>query len=264
MTPEEEGMLLEIAADPADDTPRLIYADWLEDDGRPGRAELIRVQLALADARKGCMCGRCVGARGGGQHTNGGCAADKLRIECGGRFMQARMREAQLLTDHAFWAVCTPPIGVTSMIMREKMTITRGFVSRWGMTLAQWLGWGPQVVKWHPLEEVNISDKGPRGPIHNPPSEYEGRWFLCCPRKGGDFTDVDHAWWLAEGMWPHLEATEGFLEWRYTDTWHTATYPTEAAARKAMNSACLAWAREKAKLLAKEENPGSRACAARG
>jgi uncharacterized protein (TIGR02996 family) len=31
-----------------DDTPRLVYADWLSEHGQPERAELIRVQRALA------------------------------------------------------------------------------------------------------------------------------------------------------------------------------------------------------------------------
>jgi uncharacterized protein (TIGR02996 family) len=39
-----------IQADPDDDVPRLIYADWLEDRGDP-RGEFIRVQCELADRR---------------------------------------------------------------------------------------------------------------------------------------------------------------------------------------------------------------------
>lgn len=39
-----------IHADPDDDVPRLIYADWLEDRGDP-RGEFIRVQCELADRR---------------------------------------------------------------------------------------------------------------------------------------------------------------------------------------------------------------------
>jgi uncharacterized protein (TIGR02996 family) len=44
-----EGAFLQaILADPEDDAPRLIYADWLEENGEPDRAEFIRVQCALA------------------------------------------------------------------------------------------------------------------------------------------------------------------------------------------------------------------------
>src|SRR5262245_6565393 len=44
----EEALLREVCEHPDDDAPRLIYADWLEDHGRPERAELIRVQCELA------------------------------------------------------------------------------------------------------------------------------------------------------------------------------------------------------------------------
>jgi uncharacterized protein (TIGR02996 family) len=37
-----------ILAAPDDDTPRLVYADWLDENGHPERAEFIRVQVALA------------------------------------------------------------------------------------------------------------------------------------------------------------------------------------------------------------------------
>jgi uncharacterized protein (TIGR02996 family) len=45
---EEEGFLRAIGADRDDDTPRLVFADWLDEHGQPERAEFIRVQCALA------------------------------------------------------------------------------------------------------------------------------------------------------------------------------------------------------------------------
>jgi uncharacterized protein (TIGR02996 family) len=52
-----------IRAAPDDDGPRLVYADWLEENGEPARAEFIRVQCARArlpagDARAGDLNGR--------------------------------------------------------------------------------------------------------------------------------------------------------------------------------------------------------------
>ena len=44
------GLLADIAENPDDDTPRLVFADWHEENGDPARAEFIRVQLALASA----------------------------------------------------------------------------------------------------------------------------------------------------------------------------------------------------------------------
>jgi uncharacterized protein (TIGR02996 family) len=47
MTPDD-SFLQAIIESPDDDTPRLVYADWLEDNGLPERAEFIRVQIELA------------------------------------------------------------------------------------------------------------------------------------------------------------------------------------------------------------------------
>jgi uncharacterized protein (TIGR02996 family) len=61
----EGAFLQDIVANPADDTPRLVYADWLDEHGDPGRAEFIRASLrspedpVVADLRQplpaGCL-----------------------------------------------------------------------------------------------------------------------------------------------------------------------------------------------------------------
>jgi uncharacterized protein (TIGR02996 family) len=40
--------LAAIIADPADDTARLVAADWLDENGDPDRAEFVRAQVALS------------------------------------------------------------------------------------------------------------------------------------------------------------------------------------------------------------------------
>jgi uncharacterized protein (TIGR02996 family) len=45
---EYGAFLRAINAQPDDDTPRLVFADWLDENGDPARAEFIRVQIALA------------------------------------------------------------------------------------------------------------------------------------------------------------------------------------------------------------------------
>jgi uncharacterized protein (TIGR02996 family) len=44
---EQDALLEAICAAPADDTPRLVYADWLDEHGEPEHAEFIRVQIEL-------------------------------------------------------------------------------------------------------------------------------------------------------------------------------------------------------------------------
>ena len=46
--PTAEAIYRGVLAEPADDTPRLALADWLEDHGSPDRAEYVRVAVELA------------------------------------------------------------------------------------------------------------------------------------------------------------------------------------------------------------------------
>jgi uncharacterized protein (TIGR02996 family) len=45
---DEKALLAAIWEHPHEDTPRLVYADWLQENGQPERAEFIRVQCELA------------------------------------------------------------------------------------------------------------------------------------------------------------------------------------------------------------------------
>lgn len=45
---EERDLLAAVLASPAEDTPRLMYADWFQEHGQEARAEFIRVQCELA------------------------------------------------------------------------------------------------------------------------------------------------------------------------------------------------------------------------
>ena len=45
---DEKGLLAAIWDQPHDDVARRVYADWLDDNGQPERAEFIRVQCELA------------------------------------------------------------------------------------------------------------------------------------------------------------------------------------------------------------------------
>lgn len=46
---DESALLAAIAANPDDDTARLAYADWLDENDRAEQAEFIRVQVAIAN-----------------------------------------------------------------------------------------------------------------------------------------------------------------------------------------------------------------------
>jgi uncharacterized protein (TIGR02996 family) len=48
MTTDSDALVSAIFAHPGDDTPRLVYADWLEEHGQANYAEFIRLQCAAA------------------------------------------------------------------------------------------------------------------------------------------------------------------------------------------------------------------------
>ncbi len=49
MPSDGEALFQAVCENPADDTPRLVYADWLEEHFKPARAELIRLQCEAWD-----------------------------------------------------------------------------------------------------------------------------------------------------------------------------------------------------------------------
>src|SRR5581483_11308551 len=47
---DQQALLAAILAQPDDDTPRLVYADWLDENGQPDRAAFVRAQIEAARA----------------------------------------------------------------------------------------------------------------------------------------------------------------------------------------------------------------------
>lgn len=48
------GFIRAICAAPADDLPRLVFADWLEENDEPKRSEYIRLRCAVSNAAGLC------------------------------------------------------------------------------------------------------------------------------------------------------------------------------------------------------------------
>src|SRR5262245_2184200 len=52
MNSDAEALWAAVLANPEDDAPRLVYADWLDEHGQPERAAFIRLQIEWARAPK--------------------------------------------------------------------------------------------------------------------------------------------------------------------------------------------------------------------
>ena len=119
---DENAFLQAVIADPDDDAPRLIYADWLDENGESERAEFIRVQCHLA--------------RMGND--------DQRRAEL-------VSRERELLAAHdALWTTNT------LRIVAREWTYHRGFIRRVGCNAIDFLERGDSLFALAPVQELRL------------------------------------------------------------------------------------------------------------
>jgi uncharacterized protein (TIGR02996 family) len=123
----EDAFLRDILDDPDDDAPRLVYADWLEEQGGGERAEFIRAQV------------------------------QRLRLPTGdGREDALRRREGQLLFKQlAEWRGRLGS-GKADLLLR------RGFVEGMSLSATSWQRLAGKVTAATPLRRLRLFGAGPR------------------------------------------------------------------------------------------------------
>ena len=141
-----EGLMAAILAAPDDDLPRLVFADWLEENGEAERAEFIRVQCELAKLPlyKGDYA-NCRNCDGDGysepppyhricRPCNGTGKKDHANYT---RNVLLRRRESELLTptSKAKWFD-----GLMTHPASPNVKFRRGIVDEVECTLADWCG----------------------------------------------------------------------------------------------------------------------------
>jgi uncharacterized protein (TIGR02996 family) len=131
-----EAFLADIIAHPADDAPRLIYADWLEENGQPERAEFIRVQCRLLDAQPW----------------------PPMSLEDMER-LQKREREL-LKANHQSWGdlpiVFVPRLSVEPL-RQNNARYRRGFIADICCTADDWLAHADALTAAQPIEAVTLT-----------------------------------------------------------------------------------------------------------
>lgn len=156
-----EAFIKAILADPDDDAPRLIYADWLDEQGQDQRAEFIRVQCRLATLRpKGRVCN--------GYY----CDEEVGHIDCDDPFgveeSALRRRERELLEAH--WLEWRGPwkAGYCSNFDTRHSTapcgtddgavlFRRGFVHSITLSAEDCLAHLDAILKEQPVQEVTLT-----------------------------------------------------------------------------------------------------------
>lgn len=212
-------LLRAVLEHPDEDTPRLAYADWFEEQGEPERAEFIRVQCEINRLRPECPCVA---------YIRGVCCRSMSCPIC-----PLHRRETDLMREHGReWfgdsglAVYGEDVGrmsphATILIAR------RGFISEVRCPLATWLEHGPGIVRRHPVETVHVTD---REPLEGLPS-------------GDDDTGPPTGYyWI-----PDRHEVAWNMPWEipavlWDDGGH-ADFPTAEAAADWLSGRCLAWAK---------------------
>ncbi len=134
---DHESFFANIAANSRDDAPRLVYADWLEENDDPERAEFIRLEVALAN----------------NADTQGELpAVDIARME-------ARKNEL-LARNEAQWLQPLRELGVEGRIHGE---FTRGYVEKICISAATFVEHGDKLLRATPVTQLYLSAPGAVG-----------------------------------------------------------------------------------------------------
>lgn len=203
----EAGLLDDIIANPADDVPRLILADWLEDHGRYNTARFIRQQIAgevgmvpLLDVVR---------------------IVDPMGIGGLGRRKASK--------EDCIWK---------RNDSSERLVFRRGFVAEVHAPLSVLREHLPRLVQEQPIEAVRVTDKRPaeydaagETPTDDNPATQFAWWRW---EPGGRADDEDD---IPTEVWDLLEGDY------VSDTDLDKTYPTADAAHAALSVAMLRWAK---------------------
>ncbi len=165
-----ESFLESICRDPADDTPRLIYADYLDDHGQSDRAVFIRSQVEYANLPAICQ-------------KTGEIREEEIRSP---RFYTKRCRcQVCSLRRKAYysarrWIVWEWTADIRRVITPDEQAIRaliarpaedfipfisyswrRGFICSIRTSEKDWLAHGEKLIRLAPLEQVDLMDKTP-------------------------------------------------------------------------------------------------------
>lgn len=218
----QDAFLADIIEHPDDDTPRLIYADWLEDHDQPERAEFIRVQCELAhgivpDCTYGCPredCYRC------SLHRR---EYDLLGWICG----QGPNIERGLV-PHGAWISSAANGGRISPGVNAELVFCRGFAEEVRAPLGALRKHLPALVPRHPIRRAVATDRRPA----RDGSRESARWGWW----NREYFSLDHASDLPGAVFRIMtERPRGGWSW----------YATESAALDALSAALLAEAWQK-------------------
>lgn len=150
--------LQSILADPDNDGPRLVYADWLDENGDGARAEFIRLQIESARLHAAvARWSSTPSNKPGGSAEDGGKAGAQLAMA------QTIDRRA-----HMLWKKLSPlpwPYAFLHQLRAKEntfkrwMLVSRGFVESITLSWPDWLTHAAAILAATPLREVTLTTR---------------------------------------------------------------------------------------------------------
>lgn len=227
MTNTEAGLLDDIIANPADDVPRLILADWLEERGSL-RGTFIRKQIWLHNAAKQRKRTRIKQKRKRNavmwQVDNLEAIADFTpELQLGGLYAA----DLPILWRGNLWVARRGTGGKTEGCVLYR----RGFLAEIHGPLTVLLEHLPRLVREQPIERVRVTDREPQ---EDRPGQFN--WY-----REGSYIARENAT-LSEEIWVWLPPD---VEGDGPDRIRYHSQPTADAAHAALSVALLRWAKVK-------------------
>jgi uncharacterized protein (TIGR02996 family) len=140
MTSDGDALFRAICEEPWEDTPRLVYADWLQENGDAGRAEFIRLQVELAkpganfDAPDLAVRARQLHTESHGRWTRGSPTRPGIRIGrglCRGFYFEVAFERLQTFTELAHEVFEWTPIESLSIQLKSDESLGDVLSSRY-------------------------------------------------------------------------------------------------------------------------------------
>ncbi len=162
MTSDHGDFLRTIIANPKDDTCRLVFADWLEEQGEQERAEFIRVQCDLARLKCEWQNESWNRAKLDCKDWNERLTEGRVRTTCKSclEITHLRQREKELY-PYRVQKWCPLPLSRNGHILRN---YHRGFVNFISCDYNYWLTYYKQIQESTPLEKCALTTYPDGGP----------------------------------------------------------------------------------------------------
>lgn len=208
LTDDEASFRKAICWNPADDAPRLIYADWLDEHGKEEHAEFIRLQIEHAELQF-----KEVKIPKHGMYELGKHLALQQEMKILNEFQNGRRRkeiQARIQELLQYWSLFTAPTPFEMATIRRDgalevcwcphkaksyeeqplihSTLKRGLISEISFgNPGLFMKFGAEIFTCHPIEKLTILDGIPRLP------DQHDEDLVVCNRKFGfrQITDLN-------------------------------------------------------------------------